>query len=342
MVRTQIRQGTDGAATRFPATHGRGKAWQGSRTAPGGAVSPSRAWRGPLARSSSALMGACLLLGATGANATMIGPLDLGEAGDLGLAFYALSGTLQATSPSTVIAGNLGLGDGGLAAQLQRPFTASYAGTFYADPLANLNISTPTPPAPPNLVFQDLSGAAATLRASALSAAGLAPTQTFGDIDLGGANSQRITATGAVNVIQADVIDLGGSATLVLEGGSDQVFIINTESLSLRGSSKILLEGGLTPDKVLFNAQTSVETSGSTFLNGYVFCLASFTCNTEIESTLNGAVFSESLRVSSGAQINFVPVVPPAPQPSDIPEPAALALLGFGLLGLSAGLRRRP
>jgi hypothetical protein len=54
---------------------------------------------------------------------------------------------------------------------------------------------------------------------------------------------------------------------------------------------------------------------------------------------VNGALFSESLRISSGSRLNFVSAAPQDP-PHEIAEPGALAPLGFGLLGLTLGRRR--
>lgn len=273
----------------------------------------------------------------------MIGPLDLGEAGDLGLAFYALSGSMRASPSATVIAGNLGLGDGIAASKFVGPFSATISGTFHVDPLALV-----PPSLADDVVATDLSAAASALRNAALGAASMTPTQTFDNIRLSGGASERITATEQVNVVRTGKITMSGRSTLVLEGGSDQFFIINAEDLDIKGASRIILEGGLTPGNVLFNARNDVKVSANSGFNGYLFCLTFVTpsdvyrCDETIihSSTVNGALFSESLRISSGSRLNFVSAVPQDP-PHGIAEPGALALLGFGLLGLTLGRRRR-
>ncbi len=288
------------------------------------------------------LSGAGVLSGATGAQATMIGPLDLGEAGDLGITFYALSGSMRASPVATVINGHLGLGDGVAAAKVLGSFGASISGTFYADPLALVPPSRVDDP-----VVMDLSGAATTLRNAAMSAALMTPTQSLGNIRLTGGGNDRITATAPVNVVQTGRIRLSGGSTLVFEGAADQVFIVNAEDLDLTGGSRIILEGGLSPGNVLFNVRNDVRISSSS-LDGYLFCMTfvtpsdAYKCDqtTIHSSTVNGALFAESLRASSGARVNFVAATSQSAL-NEIAEPAALALLGFGLLGLTAARRRR-
>jgi hypothetical protein len=89
--------------------------------------------------------------------------------------------------------------------------------------------------------------------ALALSAqlAGMAPTQTFGDIT----NTTTITRTTQLNVINVNLVNLT-KKDLTLSGNSTDTFVINVTSPTANfvlNNAKILLTGGLTANHVTVN-----------------------------------------------------------------------------------------
>jgi hypothetical protein len=98
---------------------------------------------------------------------------------------------------------------------------------------------------------QNLSQDKADVLALSTQIAGMAPTQTFGNIT----GTTTITRTGALNVISVNSINLT-KTSLTLSGNSTDTFLINVTSptaLFVLNNSKILLSGGLTPNHVLLN-----------------------------------------------------------------------------------------
>ena len=81
--------------------------------------------------------------------------------------------------------------------------------------------------------------------------AGIAPTQTFGDIT----GDLTITRTAQLNVIKVNLVNLT-KKTLTLTGNSTDTFIINVTSPTANfvlNNSKIILSGGLTANHVTVN-----------------------------------------------------------------------------------------
>jgi choice-of-anchor A domain-containing protein len=140
-------------------------------------------------------------------------------------------------------------------------------------------------------------------------AAAMAPTQTFGQI--GG--SQTINSAGGINVINVGSVQLNGSATLTLNGGANDFFIINvTGKFAMTGSSAIKLTGGIQPAHVLFNVVgrgEQVAFTGKSVATGVFLAV-----NRDIAdagATVNGSLIggmNHQISVVSGSQ-----VIPPPP-----------------------------
>jgi hypothetical protein len=158
---------------------------------------------------------------------------------------YAVLGlpNTQINNSLVTITGNEGVSQGGtltnMAPSSIKGNVYEYASGQYSGPgviTGSVNVN-------PGLLAQNDADA---LAASA-AAAGLAPTQTFGNINVG----TTVTGNGGLNVIQ-----INGSITksLILNGGPNDVFIVNvTGTVSLGGSDVLGLAGGVAASHVLYN-----------------------------------------------------------------------------------------
>ena len=162
--------------------------------------------------------------------------------------------------------------------------------------------------------------------AAARLAASLSPTQTFGSIS----SATTIHGNGGLNVI-----NINGNITnsITLNGTANDIFIINvTGTLALTGSTALGMSGGVGDANILYNFTGSgtITTHVNNMVHGtllapnYDFILHS----------LNGRIIGgQNITLMSGAKVNG----PSAP----VPEPTTLFLLGTGLAGVAAKLRKR-
>jgi len=159
-------------------------------------------------------------------------------------------------------------------------------------------------------------------------AASLSPTQSFGGIS----HTTTINGNGGLNVI-----NINGSITtsLILNGSASDIFIVNVSgTLSLTGSTVLGVAGGVSGSNVLYNFTGSggtITTHVNNMVNGtllapnYDFILHS----------LNGRIIGgQNITLMSGATVN-------GPPPPSVPEPTTMLLLGTGLVGVAAKLRKR-
>ncbi len=101
-------------------------------------------------------------------------------------------------------------------------------------------------------------------------AAGLAATQSLGNLDVSG--QYTITGNGGLNVISLNSVTLHGDGILTLQGSATDRFVFNITAGSYNQSSKstVVLSGGLTPDNILWNfvgggQGANVHSSGQAF-----------------------------------------------------------------------------
>jgi hypothetical protein len=154
---------------------------------------------------------------------------------------------------------------------------------------------------------QNLSQDEADVLALSTQIAGLAPTQTFGDIT----GATTITRTAALNVIKVNSINLT-KKNLTLAGNPPDTFVINVTSptaLFVLNGVQVILSGGLTPNHVAFNfpgpggtVQVYKQTAG---LNGTLLApQRDITIDNVTNSPwVTGSVIGSTIDIHSGAKV---------------------------------------
>jgi len=152
---------------------------------------------------------------------------------------FEMQGPLQVT-------GNLAIGANGF---FHLSNDATLNSTLFADPSAWVQIDWGS----------ELTGGTVTESLSAMQtaatnlsnwAAGLTPTQTFGDIK----SSKTITGSGGQNVISVTgYFNLGYGSSLTVSGGTSDTFIFNIQNGMQLGDGSSITLSGVSPGQVLFN-----------------------------------------------------------------------------------------
>jgi choice-of-anchor A domain-containing protein len=260
---------------------------------------------------------AAAALFATTSSATMIGPVDLGTAGQFTL--LALSGDIQDSGPTgpdattASVVGPVGIAQGGH--QFQNSGSRIYNGPIYLHTGTTFNNSAPGVPQPTMgpQIDSMLAQASADAFAASSFAASLQATATYGTIN----NSLTISeASKGAYVFDIAGINFSGGKTLTLDApaGSDFILNIGGGGITLSPGS-IVLSGGLTPDHVLINytGTGDIKTSGgSNSSRIYANILAPYAHVQLTPGFVAGFIIAGSIQMASGANVVPVPEVMPS------------------------------
>ena len=148
--------------------------------------------------------------------------------------------------------------------------------------------------------------------------------------------------------LNAGVYDLStfhlDHATLTLSGSASDYFIFNITSLFTLSTGKVFLSGGISESHVLFNytgtqnvafsggtggAGTNPLTNTESVLHGIILALNA-NVNLAPGLVVGEIISGKNISIVSGAQVQ----PPPPPGTPDNGSTAALALIGFGLVGI--------
>ena len=136
--------------------------------------------------------------------------------------------------------------------------------------------------------------------AASSAAAGLAPTQTFGNIS----KPTTVVGTSGLNVIK---VNGKITASLILKGTASSEFIVNvTGTLSLGSSSVLGLDGGVTANHVLYNFTGSSGTISTHVGNVVSGTLLAPHYSFNLDGTFHGEVIGggSKLELLSGATVS--------------------------------------
>lgn len=273
---------------------------------------------------SGKLLAGCALAGllaaGTAARADSFADLLSGGAGPGNYAVLGLAnGTINLSL--VTVQGNVGIAAGGSIINLA---PSKIAGNVYES--ASGQYSGPgTLTGTTNINLPLLATNATAALTAASDAAAAAATLTFAS----GINSATVIA----GVAGLNVIDVTGninlnSANLTLSGPAGATFIINVSGgLSLVGTAG-LMSAGVADSNILYNftaSNAAINTHIGDQVNGILLAAGSSSTMT-LDGTFNGELIGHNISLLSNAVVN---------QPVVTPEPAALLLLGTGLLGLA-------
>ncbi len=135
-------------------------------------------------------------------------------------------------------------------------------------------------------------------------------------------------------MISVNSINLNGG-NLTLSGGANDVFIINISGDFQLSHAQIVLSG-VSLNNVLFNVIGSGSTvdfhKADTAVFGIVLAPDRDLIVDNAGLIVHGAIIANNITIHSGGQVSG---------PNPVPEPTTMVLLGTGLAGIAAGVRRR-
>ena len=254
---------------------------------------------------------ATAFLGSSNLNASMIGPVNLGTAGDFTM--LALTGGIDDSGPLTgayTVNGKVGVASAG------QKFSASgsvkYTGPIYLHTGDTFQSSAPGVPQPQMSAAIDAMLAQAKADAFAASnfAASLAATATYGTIN----NTMSITENSVGNyVFNINTINFSGGKTLTLDAPTGSNYILNVSGSITLSPGSIVLAGGLTSANVLINYTGTKDIQFSGGGNASVMYGTLLAPNVTVglhPGEIVGSLIAGGITMSSGAVV--VPEVTPS------------------------------
>jgi cysteine-rich repeat protein len=138
--------------------------------------------------------------------------------------------------------------------------------------------------------------------------AALTPTMSLGQVNVPKLGTQNVVLAPNQNVLDADLITVGRSAILQLQGdpSTTQVIVRVAGNLALKRSAKMLLTGGLTEDKVIFLVDGTAKLGGGAEFHGTIDGSSSVTAG-QLGTVYGQLLSDKSLKLSGAATVHHIP-----------------------------------
>jgi choice-of-anchor A domain-containing protein len=249
------------------------------------------------------------------ADSSMIGPVDLGGAGDFAL--LALTGSIDDSGPAGpdsdpyTVDGRVGVVTPGQ--KFQASGSVAYNGPIYLHSGVTFNNSAPG--VPPPTIGPAIDSVLEQARNDAFLASNFAltlpVTASYGSIS----NNLTISKASVGNyVFSIQNINFSGGKALTLHAPAGSAFILNISSGLTLSPGSIVLSGGLTANSVLINytGTSDISTSGGGNASRiYATILAPNATVGLHPGFVAGSIIAGAITMSSGANVVPIPEVTP-------------------------------